>query len=137
MRSWQVLRPEDAVIYAGHGQTLSRVEQDAFGYGYGTGEAFILPALHGFLLHLEQGQSYSAEAMEAGLGGTVAWLLINVLCRAQILDYGTSPRFGFLTPQGERLRDYVLSKTPEELYEIVTQGLDPVQPLCSRAFRNS
>jgi len=111
-------------------------EQDAFGYGYGTGEAHILPALHAFLLHLEDGHAYTAHAMEDGLGGPVAWLLINILCRTHILDYGTSPRYGFLTPQGVRLRVYVLSKTPEELYEIVTQEMDPAHPLCSRTYCN-
>ena len=109
-------------------------EQEAFGYGYGTGETYILPALHAFFLHLEDGHAYTAATMEEGLGGTAAWLLINVLCRTQMLDYGTSPRFGWLTRQGQRLRDYVLSKTPEELYEIVTQDMDPAQPLCSRTF---
>lgn len=111
-------------------------EQDAFGYGYGTGEAHILPAVRAFLLHLEGGHAYTAQAMEYALGATVAWLLINVLCRTKILDYGTSPRYGWITPQGERLRDYVLSKTAEELYEIATAEVDHDHPLCSRNWCN-
>lgn len=111
-------------------------EQDAFGYGYGTGEAHILPVLWSFMAHLEHGHAYSAEVMEEVLGSTVAWLLINVLCRTHILDYGTSPRYGWLRVQGERLRDYMLNQTPEALYVIATQDFDYDEPLCSRWWCN-
>jgi hypothetical protein len=111
-------------------------EHEAFGYGYGTGEAHILPILHAFFAQLEDGRSYEAALFETEVGAPSAWFLLNVLCRADILDYGTSPRYGWLTPLGERLRDYVLCHTPEELYAIVTQDVDHEHPLCSQAFCN-
>jgi hypothetical protein len=111
-------------------------ERDVFGFGYGTGEAHILPALQTFLRHVDGGHTYTAQTIERVLGGPVTWLLINVLCHADILDYGTSPRCGWVTPQGERLRAYVVSKTVDQLYAIVTQAPDPTQPLCSRTFCN-
>jgi hypothetical protein len=111
-------------------------EHAAFGYGYGTGEAHILPILHAFFAQLEQGHSYEAAVFAAAVGAPSAWFLLNVLCAENILDYGTSPRYGWLTPLGERLRDYVLARTPEELYAIATQDFAPDEPLCSRNFCN-
>lgn len=102
-------------------------EGSAFGFGYGTGEAYIIPALCKFFAAVGEGQEkdrahcYDHERLEAVLGGEVAWLLINTLCRADIIEYGTSPRFGWLTSEGERLRDYFATKTADELYEIVTE----------------
>ena len=95
-----------------------------FGYGYGTGEQHIIPALRTFLeLYNEEirpgHNSYRYETIDAGLSPTVTWLLINVLCEADILEYGTSPRYGWLTPKGIRLKRYMLSKETDDLYDIV------------------
>jgi hypothetical protein len=109
-------------------------EQAVWGYGYGTGEAFVLPALHAFLVPLAEG--YHADEMVEVLGGPVTWLLINVLCHADILEYGTSPRHGWLTPKGQRLREYVLRHTPDELYTIVTRHEANALPRCSPTMCN-
>lgn len=111
-------------------------EQDAFGYGYGTGEQYILPALHAFFTLLDDRHAYTAETLEQQLGGPVAWFLLNVLCKTDIVDYSISPRYGWLTLQGARLCDYVLSKTPAALYAVVTQDVPEDVPLCSRFFCN-
>jgi hypothetical protein len=116
-------------------------EREAFGYGYGTGEYYILPILHHFFLTLEDGHAYEAENVARELGNAEAWFLLNVLCHMNIVDYGTSPRYGWLTPMGERLRDYVLCRTPEMLYSIVmadgyNHGVFDVSEECSLDFCN-
>lgn len=93
----------------------------AFGYGYGTGEPVILPALKEFLLLCnseDSPRSYQYEKLEKHLTPTVAWLLINILCQVDIIEYGTSPRYGWLTQKGERLREFVSKYTDDQLIEI-------------------
>lgn len=90
---------------------------DAFGYGYGTGERPILTALQQFLELCPDGGSYGYEDLEAALTPVVAWLLINRLCGADILEYGVSPRFAWLTGKGKRLKAYVVGRSVDELYE--------------------
>lgn len=94
-------------------------EQHVFGYGYGTGEMPVLQALHDFMSMLENGRSYDYSRMEQFFGPIATWLLINVLCKADILDYGTSSRYGWLSEKGYRLRDYMSGKTVDQLYELV------------------
>ena len=98
-------------------------EAHVFGYGYGTGEWPVLEALRRFLAAMDAGGAYDHRALEAALGDAVAWLLINTLARADVIEYGTSPRFGRLTPEGKRLKDYILGNDVERLYEIVA-GID-------------
>lgn len=96
-------------------------ESEVFGYGYGTGEVHIVTALRRFLEHCTEGpykRSYDYSVLEQELGATVAWLLINTLCHVNIVEYGTSPRYAWLTEQGTRLRDYMLSKTVAELTKL-------------------
>ena len=93
-------------------------QNDVFGYGYGTGEQFTLPALKRFFELLCDGRRYNYEAVEGDFGQLAAWLLINILCHAGILEYGTSSRYGWITPRGEALRDYLSGKTADELYEL-------------------
>lgn len=94
-------------------------ESHVFGFGYGSGEEHILAALKKFMAAVGEGRdnprTYNYELLEKVLTPTVAWLLINALCHADILEYGTSPRFGWLSPEGERLRDYLEGKTVEQL----------------------
>ena len=94
-------------------------ESHVFGYGYGTGEAHILPALKAFFetIPTEGRSRYDYRVLEEKLGPVVAWLFINALCRADIIEYGTSPRFGWLTAEGERLKKYLAGRTPEQLEE--------------------
>lgn len=89
----------------------------AFGFGYGTGEEYTIPALKSFLAAVPAEGNYDYEALEAACGPAVAWLLINVLCREDIIEYGTSPRFGWLTSEGKALKAYVDAHDAEQLYE--------------------
>ena len=94
-------------------------EGSTFGYGYGTGEEHTLPVLRQFMEACPAHDSYDHHQLEAQIGPAVTWLLINTLARADILEYGTSPRFGWLTRKGQRLQAFVLSRSDAELYEIV------------------
>jgi len=93
----------------------------AFGYSYGTGEIYIIPALRIFMENVSRGEcgqerQYDSEKIEEQLGPAVAWLLINALCSDGVIDYGTSPRFGWLNDKGVALRDFILAHTTDELY---------------------
>jgi hypothetical protein len=114
-------------------------ESHVFGYGYGTGEEFIIPALRQFLelcARTENG-GYHHEKLSAVLTPTVAWLLINILCDADIIEYGTSPRGGWLTSKGQRLKEFVLARTVDELLELTCRTMeDDGHDHCSPDFCN-
>lgn len=101
-------------------------EASTFGYGYGTGELSILTALKTFMATIparpDLPNGYDYTKLEAALEPTVTWLLINVLCKHQvdIIEYGTSPRFGWLTDKGMQLKAFIDSKTVDELVELCT-----------------
>ncbi len=99
-------------------------EGAAFGYGYGTGEEHTIPALRAFLRACPNEGNYDYQVMEKELGGAVAWLLINVLCHADMIEYGTSPRFGWLTTKGRRLRTFALERTADELIRLMGRDED-------------
>lgn len=99
-------------------------EAQVFGFGYGTGEVHTLAALKSLLEAAHENCSYGYRNFEKAVGELPAWLLINTLCHADIIDYGTSPRFGWLTDKGKLLRDYVRTKTAEELYALVAMRDD-------------
>lgn len=120
-------------------------EASVFGFGYGTGEEYIIPILRRFVLAIPKcGESYKHEALEAEFGPVIAWLLINALCHADVIEYGTSPRFGWLTPIGEKLREYMESKTDEELQDALDRDNDYIAcypdwcncdgPMCRNPF---
>jgi len=88
-------------------------ESRVFGFGYGSGELHTIEALVSFILLIDD--KYDCRNLEASLGSTVTWLLINTLCHADILEYGTSPRFGWLTDEGKALQTYIRNKTIEDL----------------------
>ncbi|WP_316214344.1 hypothetical protein [Bradyrhizobium sp. SZCCHNR2032] len=93
-------------------------ENSAFGYGYGTGEPHTLAALKGFFDALgrpDNPNAYDYRILEQKLTPTVAWLMINILCREDVIEYGTSPRGGWLTQAGEALRAFVDAHSVEEL----------------------
>lgn len=82
-----------------------------------------------FFDNLEDNRSYNHETLVEHFGGLAAWLWINTLCEADILEYGRSPMYGWLTEKGERLRDYLKDKSVDEIIEIyntveVKCGLD-------------
>lgn len=108
-------------------------EGNAFGFGYGSGEPHVLAALKTFFAAFgvqfpagpfgpgdkePRPNSYDYEKLEAAVTPTVAWLIINVLGHQDIIEYGTSPRYGWLTPHGERLKAFVDAHTADELVEI-------------------
>lgn len=105
-------------------------ESNVFGFGYGSGEEHTLAALKTFLATVGEGEPedrarcYDYKKLEAACGPQVAWLLINTLAhhRADMFNYGTSPRFGWLEPTGERLKAFVVGKTVDELVAICCEG---------------
>lgn len=80
---------------------LARWERERFGFGYGSGETHVLGALMTFGMLLHEGRSYDYREVEAQLGGPAAWLLINALLHSDMLNYGTSPRCGWLNDDNE------------------------------------
>ncbi len=96
-------------------------ESHAFGFGYGTGEEHTIPALKAFFAafgNWDNLNAYDYRNLEAAVTPTVAWLIISVLGHKDIIEYGTSPRFGWLTPKGERLKKFVDKHTADELLEL-------------------
>jgi hypothetical protein len=100
-------------------------EATAFGFGYGTGEFYILAALKKFMETTERRDDciflYDYKELETVLGPTVAWLMINALCRVDVLEYGSSPRFGWLTQAGEKLKAFVDSKSAQVLADLCSE----------------
>lgn len=108
-------------------QNFADWEGSVFGFGYGTGEPHVIPALFHFLdwcNRSENGQ-YDYEQLERVLTPTVAWLLINALANADMIEYGTSPRYGWLTTKGQALKRFMHSRTPEQLIAIACGGDEP------------
>jgi hypothetical protein len=99
-------------------------EAHVFGYGYGTGEEHTIPALRHFFSSMPKSGCYDYQNLETTVGPEVAWLLINILCRADIIEYGSSPRFGWLTPQGKSLREFLEPHTVDELVAITRRDED-------------
>lgn len=100
-----------------------------FGYGYGSEAEYFIPALKMFFELLKDGNNYDHKSIINEFGGLAAWLLINILCGADILEYGISPKYGWLSEKGEMLRDYLANKTVDDLIVIcnsidVDCGLD-------------
>lgn len=113
-------------------------ESHTFGFGYGTGEPHVLPALKTFFDCLGRDgnfHAYDHQRLESVLTPTVAWLLINTLCGADILEYGTSPRYGWLTIEGQALREFIDTKSADELVELCT-AFDDEQPHCGPDYCN-
>lgn len=109
-------------------------EAHVFGFGYGTGEEHTISALMNFFLAFrdedQETNSYDYKKLEAAVTPAVAWLLINILCHADIIEYGVSPRYGWLTPKGGRLRKFMLSKSIEQLVDLTckTEDYDSCSP---------
>ena len=106
-------------------------ESSAFGYGYGTGEGWILPELKKFMWFVGRDphpHAYDYEVFEEKLGGPIAWLLINALCKADAIEYGTSPRYGWLTENGVRLKAFIDGKTEDSLVDLCTTHTEEYTP---------
>lgn len=105
-------------------QAFADWESAAFGFGYGSGEEHIIQALHAFFSGIPETGAYDYKVLEHSLGAAVCWLLINALCRVDVIEYGSSPRFGWLTEHGKRLRTYILSKTPDDLGGVLNREVE-------------
>jgi len=102
-------------------------ESNTFGYGYGTGEESVVSALKQFLSLCSKGQfshMYDHRELEAALTPAVAWLLINVLIHDDKIEYGSSPRYGWLTPTGGRLKEFFAERTVEQLVGMTFEDLN-------------
>ena len=103
-------------------------EGDTFGYGYGSGEEHIIPALKSFFDAIpdtaDKPAAYDHDVLTQAVTPTVAWMLINTLCHANLIEYGTSPHYGWLNHKGMALKAYIDSKTADELLEVLSRGED-------------
>ena len=106
---------------------FSQWENRTFGAGYGTGELPILKAVKVFFDSLED-REYDYKILEKKLGDTVTWLLINAFEKQNMIEWGTSARYGWITACGEYVKDYIKDKTPEQLYEILMAEHN--EPIC-------
>lgn len=94
-------------------------EGQVFGYGYGTGEDPVLRALKSFLDATPNKGSYDYERLEGVVTSPVTWLMINILAHADMIEYGTSPRYGWLTDSGRALAEFVASRSVDDLVSAV------------------
>lgn len=96
---------------------------DKLGWGAYGGDEALYPALRSFLMWCTPSEgsgvpAYDYRDVSEVIGAAAAWLLVYALVRADLVEYGTSPRFGWLTPEGCWLRDYVKNRTPEQLADV-------------------
>lgn len=113
-------------------------ETEVFGYGYGSGERHILGSLKLFLAAVGREDSergYNYEELEAACGPVACWLFINIFGHHDLIDYGVSPRYGWLTETGEALKTYVATKTLDELVKICTSSSED-DCCCAPSFCN-
>jgi hypothetical protein len=102
-------------------------ESHVFGYGYGTGEEPVLRALIQFFGACD-GFKYDYIELEAALTAPVAWLLINALCHADIIEYGTSPRFGWMTnDHGRALARFVRTHSFDEMVRLTNRDEEYIE----------
>ena len=109
-------------------------EGETFGFSYGTGEEFIIPQVLMFLSTTDAEGRYDHRDVEIRLGPVVAWLLINALCKAEVIEYGTSPRHGWLTDSGKALKAYVAGKQTDDLLAALQRDPDYIE--CYRDYCN-
>ena len=102
-------------------------ESDLFGFGYGTGEEHTLKALKDFLAAIPANGTYDYRALESAVTAPVAWLLINMLAGANVIEYGTSPRHGWLTKNGKALAEFVAARSVDQLYQLTSRDEEYVE----------
>jgi len=98
-------------------------ENHVIGYGYGTGEGHTIGALRAFFSAIGDDRGphcYNFAKIEKAVGPAVCWLLISALCRADIIEYGTSTRYGWLTDKGKRLQAFLADRSAEQLAALCT-----------------
>lgn len=98
-------------------------ESHVFGFGYGSGEEHVIGTLNLFFDLCKDKESanpmYDYRELERVMGPTTTWFVINALCHADIIEYGCSPRFAWLTQAGVDLREYMSNRTTEELCNVI------------------
>lgn len=102
-------------------------EAHVFGFGYGSGEPHTLAMLKAFFQHVgtqPDFRGYDYRELEETLSPPVTWLLINTLCHADVIEYGSSPRHGWLTEKGERLKAFVDKRNVGELCKLCCEHDD-------------
>lgn len=101
-------------------------ESHAFGFGYGSGEKHTIPAIKAFFELCPDGgaKAYDFRQLEDRLGATVAWLLINRFAQLGVLEYGSSPRFAWLTPHGKVLKAYIDDRSADYLVKLTERNED-------------
>lgn len=123
-------------------------ECEFFGFGYGTGEPHTIKAVKQFLMLCPDNGTYNHKHIEKMIGVEVAWLVLNTLCGADIIEYGTSPRFGWLTASGKRLKAFMhdhsiegmvsMTQKSEDYFYCTTEecacGAGPVDSACPNPF---
>ena len=107
-------------------------EKSTLGFGYGTGDPFIWEAVKSFLVEVPEEGNYDSQKLEDAVTPTVAWLLINLFCRAEMIEYGTSPRGGWLTDSGKALQHFVKERSVEDILKLLWD--DDIH--CDRDFCN-
>lgn len=95
-------------------------ESGVFGFGYGSGEEYTLAALRQFFTLCNGAPSgqYDYEILEREMGPTVAWMMINAMGHADIIEYGSSPRYAWLTEKGQALKHFVMDRPLEDLIQL-------------------
>lgn len=98
-------------------------ETHLFGYGYGTGETPVLTALNDFLkaipMNVRGSYQYDYKVLEKAVGASTAWLLLNILIRDNKIEYGTSPRYGWLSEDGIALSKFFKDHTLDKIIKTV------------------
>jgi hypothetical protein len=110
-------------------------ESNVFGYGYGTGEMYTIPATKDFFGLCPFEGTIDYKTLENHLTPTTAWLLINIFCKADLIEYGTSLRYSWLTNRGKELKKFLENKKIEEIYELF-DNLDNYYIHCSPNYCN-
>lgn len=96
-------------------------ENAAIGFGYGSGEEHVIPALQAFVRAIPgrgpkgEYQSYDYRDLEAAVGPVAAWLFISIFGHSDLIEYGGSSRFAWLTDRGIALKSYLDSTHTEHI----------------------
>jgi hypothetical protein len=109
-------------------KTLDKLSTDELGFiefehrvfGYG-GEPHVLRALKSFCEVAPLHSFYDSEIVEHALTPPVAWLLINTLSHADMIERGTSMRIRF-TDKGVFLAEFVRARSVESLVALIADS---------------
>ena len=102
-------------------------ESSFLGFGYGSGEQYTTPLIKRFLSVTPEDGTYNYKNLENALTPPIAWLLINLFIKANLIDYGTSPRYGWLTDQGKELKKFVELYNEEALISMLDTDEDYIE----------